>query len=78
MSLFKSFQIGRVQPEIRLEAANVFNHTTWNAPGMPVLAITQLIGGALTNFTANNFMRFTPSNAFVNPRTIQIGLRVQF
>ncbi len=78
MSLFKTFQIGRVQPQIRLEAANVFNHTTWNAPGMPVLAITQLIGGALTNFTANNFMRFTPSNAFVNPRTIQIGLRVQF
>jgi hypothetical protein len=78
MSLFKSFQLGRLQPQIRLEAANVFNHTTWNAPGMPVISITQLIGGSLTNTTANNFMRFTPSNAFVNPRTIQVGLRVQF
>ena len=75
MSLFKSFQIGGVQPQIRLEAANVFNHTTWNAPGMTA---TTLTGGTVSNFTANNFMRFTPGNAMVNPRTIQVGVRVQF
>ncbi len=75
MSLFKSFRVGRLQPQIRLEAANVLNHTTWNAPG---LTGTTFTGGTVTNFTANNFMRFTPSNAFVNPRTIQVGLRVQF
>ena len=32
MSLFKSFQIGRVRPEIRIEAANVFNHPNWGTP----------------------------------------------
>ena len=75
MSLFKSFHVGRLQPQIRVEAANVFNHTTWNAPGMPS---TTFVGGTLTNFTANNFMRFTPASAFVNPRTVQLGVRVQF
>ena len=75
MSLFRSFQVGRLQPQIRVAASNVFNHTTWNAPGMPATTFT---GGTLTNFTANNFMRFTPSSAFVNPRTVVVGLRVQF
>lgn len=63
-SVQKSFNVGRLQPQIRIQAANVFNHTTWGAP--------------VTNFTANNFMLFTPGSAFVNPRTIQVGLRVQF
>jgi hypothetical protein len=69
LSLFKSFAIGRLRPEFRLEAANVFNHTNWGAP--------------VTGFTANNFMQFTPSsaeNATNTPgaRRIQLGLRVQF
>ena len=49
MSLFKSFQVGRVRPEIRIEAANVFNHPNWSNP--------------VTAFTANNFLQFTPANA---------------
>ena len=76
LSLFKSFQIGRVRPEIRIEAANIFNHPNWGAP--------------VTTFTANNFMQFIPSGAESDdpgtlastnthgPRSVQIGLRVEF
>jgi hypothetical protein len=69
LSLFKSFNIGRIRPEIRIEAANVFNHTNWGAP--------------VTTFTANNFLMFTPSsaeNATNTPgaRRVQLGLRLQF
>ena len=68
-SLFKYFTIGRVRPELRIEAANVFNHPNWGAP--------------VTSFTANNFMRFTPGaadNATNTPgaRRVQVGLRLQF
>ncbi len=35
LSLFKAFQIGRVRPEIRIEAANVFNHPNWGARSRP-------------------------------------------
>ena len=74
MSLFKAFQIGRWRPEFRLEAANVFNHTSWGRP--------------VVTYTANNFMRFTPQSTVhtdgnnqlntPGPRRIQIGLRTQF
>jgi hypothetical protein len=76
LSLFKSFQIGKVRPEIRIDAANIFNHTNWGAP--------------VTSFTANNFMQFIPSGAESGdpgtlagtntngPRRVQIGLRVEF
>jgi hypothetical protein len=72
LSVFKGFTVGRVHPEIRLEAANFFNHPNWGAP--------------VTSFTANNFMRFTPgsydggggSTNTPGPRRIQIGLRLQF
>ena len=73
LSLFKAFQIGRVRPELRIEAANVFNHTNWGAP--------------VTDITALNFMRFTPGAASggtdtstntPGARRVQIGLRVQF
>jgi hypothetical protein len=72
LSVFKGFTVGRVHPEIRLEAANFFNHPNW--------------GGPVTSFTANNFMRFTPgsydggggSTNTPGPRRIQIGLRLQF
>jgi hypothetical protein len=69
LSLFKSFEIGRFRPEIRIEAANVFNHPNWGAP--------------VTTFTANNFMRFTPSSAengtnSPGARAIQLGVRLQF
>jgi hypothetical protein len=69
LSLFKSFQVGRLRPEFRLEAANVFNHTNWGAP--------------VTGFTANNFLRFTPGSAenvtnTPGARRVQIGLRLQF
>ncbi len=69
LSLFKSFQIGRVRPEIRLDAANVFNHPNWGAP--------------VTSFTANNFMQFIPANAESGTNTpgarrVQLGLRLQF
>jgi hypothetical protein len=69
LSLFKAFQIGRVRPEFRIEAVNVFNHTNWGAP--------------VTTFTANNFMRFTPGSAESGTNTpgarrVQIGLRLPF
>ena len=76
LSLFKSFQVGRVRPEIRIEVANVFNHANWGAP--------------VTTFTANNFLQFMPANAdsgsgtatgatnTPGPRLIQFGLRLQF
>jgi hypothetical protein len=71
-SVFKAFPIGRVRPELRIEVANVFNHPNWGAP--------------VTTFTANNFMRFTPSSYddgtgstnTPGPRRIQLGLRFQF
>jgi hypothetical protein len=69
MSLFKTFAVGRLRPELRIEAANVFNHPNWGAP--------------VTGFTAPNFMRFTPAsveNATNTPgaRRVQIGLRTTF
>ncbi len=69
LSLFKAFQVGRLRPELRVEAANVLNHVNWGAP--------------VTGFTAPNFMLFTPSNAengtnSPGARRIQIGLRLQF
>jgi len=76
LSLFKSFQVGRVRPEIRIEVANVFNHVNWSNP--------------VTGFTANNFLQFIPANAdsgsgtsnsatnTPGPRLIQLGLRLQF
>jgi hypothetical protein len=69
LSLFKQFPIGRFRPELRIEASNVFNHTTWGAPD--------------TGFTSNTFMRFRPSdanNATNTPgnRRIQAALRFQF
>jgi hypothetical protein len=77
MSLFKSFQVGRVRPEIRIEVANVFNHVNWSNP--------------VTTFTANNFLEFTPSNAdspsngvatgatnTPGPRMVQVGVRLEF
>jgi hypothetical protein len=65
MSLFKTFQVGRFRPEIRVESQNVFNHNTWGAPN--------------TTFTANNFLRFRPGDAnVVPPRTVRIGVRVGF
>lgn len=70
LSLFKRFRIGeRVQPEFRVEAANVFNHTNWGAP--------------VTSFTAPNFLQFVPANTETNTNTpgarrVQLGLRVTF
>ena len=69
LSVFKAFQVGNVRPEIRLEFANIFNHTNWGAP--------------VTGFTANNFMLFTPAsaeNATNTPgaRRFTLGLRLQF
>ncbi len=78
MSLFKGFQISpRFRTELRIEAANVFNHPNWGAP--------------VTTFTANNFLQFAPGGAdsgtgsaqdrFTNtpgPRIVQIGLRFEF
>jgi hypothetical protein len=69
LSLFKTFAIGRLRPEFRLETANVFNHPNWGAP--------------VTTFTANNFLRFTPGsveNGTNSPgaRRVQMALRFQF
>jgi hypothetical protein len=69
LSVFKAFQFGRVRPELRVEVANVFNHTNWGAPN--------------TSFTSPLFMTFAPGNAESGTNTpgarrIQLGLRVGF
>ena len=69
LSLFKAFSIGRLRPEIRIEASNLFNHPNWGAP--------------VTSFTANNFMRFTPGSVESGTNTpgarrVQLALRFQF
>jgi len=73
LSLFKAFPLGRIRPELRIEASNIFNHTNWGAP--------------ILTYTANNFMQFTPaSTSQLSPSTgdipgnrrIQIGVRVGF
>ena len=72
LSLFKSFPLGHVRPEFRVEVANIFNHPNWGAPD--------------TGFTSNTFMRFTPSSYDAGggstntpgPRRVQLGVRVQF
>jgi hypothetical protein len=68
-SLFKTFHVGRVRPEFRIEAVNVLNHPNWGAP--------------VTSFTANNFMRFTPGSVESGTNTpgarrVQLALRLQF
>jgi hypothetical protein len=73
-SVVKGVQIGRWHPEFRLEAANVFNHTTWGRP--------------VVTYTANNFMQFVPQSTVVTdgnnqmntpgPRRVQVGLRLAF
>jgi len=74
MGLYKTFRAGRLQPELRIDVANVFNTVNW---GMPVW----------TPFTAPNFMEFTPESAGDNAtgstgtpgaRKVNIGVRVQF
>jgi len=74
----RAFRIGRVRPEIRVEATNVFNHTSWSAP--------------VTTFTSPAFLTFTPARAnngpvanasaslasTLGPRVVQLGLRLEF
>ena len=67
--LFKSFSVGKVRPELRIESRNVLNHPNWGAP--------------VTGFTSLNFMRFTSGSAesgtnTPGARAVQIGLRLQF
>jgi hypothetical protein len=69
LSLFKTFPIGRVRPELRIEASNILNHPNWGAP--------------VTGITANNFMLFTPGSVESGTNTpgarrVQIALRVPF
>jgi hypothetical protein len=73
LGLFRSFQVGRVRPELRIEATNVFNHTNWGRPNLTV--------------TSPQFMTFNSAAAHqVNPtfgtgtreRTVQVGLRLEF
>ena len=64
MSLFKTFRVGRVEPEVRFEFWNIFDNENWGAPN--------------TSFTSNQFLLFTPDNEIANPRRFQVGLRVGF
>jgi hypothetical protein len=73
LGLFRSFPIGRIRPEIRIEATNLFNHTNWARPNL--------------TFTSPQFLTFAPTAAHqANPtwgtgtreRTVQIGLRLEF
>jgi hypothetical protein len=73
LGIFRSFQVGRFRPEIRVEATNVFNHVNWARPNL--------------TFTSAQFMTFPVAAAHqANPtwgtgtreRTIQLGLRLEF
>jgi outer membrane receptor protein involved in Fe transport len=73
LGIFRSFQVGRMRPEIRIEANNVFNHTNWARPNLV--------------FTSAQFMTFAPTAAHqANPtwgtatreRTVTLGLRLEF
>jgi hypothetical protein len=73
LSLFRSFPMGRFRPELRIEAQNVFNHTSWGRPNL--------------TFTSPLFMTFQPTAAHqfntnwgtgTHERTVQIGLRLEF
>jgi hypothetical protein len=78
LSVVRAFRVGRVRPEIRVEALNVLNHTTWGVP--------------VTTFTSPTFLTFTPSQAnsgpfsaqgtrgtnTPGPRVVQLGLRLEF
>jgi outer membrane receptor protein involved in Fe transport len=73
LGLYRTFGNGRVRPQLRIEAQNVFNHTNWARP--------------ILSFTDPGFMTFAASAAHqANPiwgtgtreRTVQIGMRVEF
>jgi hypothetical protein len=73
MGLFRSFPMGRIRPEIRLEAQNVFNHTNWGRPN--------------TTITSPQFMTFQPGAAHqfntiwgtgTTERVVRLGLRLEF
>jgi carboxypeptidase family protein/TonB-dependent receptor-like protein len=76
LGLFRSFPMGRVRPEIRIEAQNVFNHTNWGRPDI--------------TFTSPTFMTFRPADAHhpygtnnnwgtaTRERTVQVGVRLEF
>jgi hypothetical protein len=78
LSIVRAFRAGRLRPELRVEATNVLNHTTWNDP--------------VREFTSPAFLTFTPARARngpaatggavlvspLGPRVVQLGLRVEF
>ncbi len=73
LGIFRSFPVGRLRPELRIQATNVFNHTNWGRP--------------VRTFTDPRFMTFIPSAAHevgtifgtgTVERQIQIGLRLEF
>jgi len=69
MGFYKAFRVGRVQPELRVDVANIFNIVNWGAP--------------VTTFTANNFMQFIPASTTDattgdGARRVRIGLRMVF
>jgi Carboxypeptidase regulatory-like domain/TonB dependent receptor len=73
LGIFRSFPVGKLRPELRVQITNLFNHTNWGRP--------------VTSFTDPLFMTFTPSAAHqVNflwgtatvERQIQLGLRLEF
>jgi hypothetical protein len=73
LGIFRSFPVGRMRPELRVQITNLFNHTNWARP--------------VTSFTDPRFMTFIPSAAHqfnnlwgtgTTERRIQIGLRLEF
>jgi hypothetical protein len=73
LGLFRSFPMGRIRPELRIEATNVFNHTNWGRPNR--------------TFTSPQFLTFSPANAHevnanwgtgTTERVVRVGLRLEF
>jgi hypothetical protein len=73
LGIFRSFPVGKLRPELRVQITNLFNHTNWGRP--------------VTAFTDPRFMTFIPTAAHqfnalwgtaTVERQIQIGLRLEF
>jgi outer membrane receptor protein involved in Fe transport len=69
LAFHKTIHVGRVEPELRVEVANIFNIVNWGAP--------------VTTFTAPNFMQFIPASTTDattgdGARRVRIGLRMAF
>jgi outer membrane receptor protein involved in Fe transport len=73
LGLFRKFDLGKVRPEIRIEATNVFNHVNWARPN---LTPTSPLFMTFPVAAAHQFN--TTWGTGTRERTVQLGLRLEF